>query len=140
MPASADPLLLDTSAAVALLVADHPSHQHVIELVGQRPLGLAGHAAFETYSVLTRLPVPLRRSAPTVSRLIAVNFPETRFLPLKAHAQLLGRLADLGIAGGSVYDALVGMTAVHHALRLVSSDERAAPIYRRLGVDVAEIP
>lgn len=138
MPASAEPLLLDTSAAVALLVADHPAHREVLAAVGQRPLGLAGHATFETYSVLTRLPGPLRRSAATVSRLISLNFPETRFLPVQAHSRLLGQLADLGLAGGSVYDALVGMTAVHHALPLVSRDERAAAVYRRLGVELAK--
>ncbi|MCB0920536.1 MAG: type II toxin-antitoxin system VapC family toxin [Actinobacteria bacterium] len=138
MPASAEPLLLDTSAAVALLVADHPAHQDVLAATGQRPLGLSGHAAFETYSVLTRLPGPLRRSPATVSRLIALNFPETRFLPVQAHSQLLRRAADLGLAGGSVYDALVGMTAVHHSLPLVSRDDRALRVYRRLGVELAE--
>jgi predicted nucleic acid-binding protein len=136
MPASAEPLLLDTSAAVALLVADHPSHQDVLTATGQRPLGLSGHAAFETYSVITRLPGPLRRSAATASHLIAINFPETRFLPVQSHSRLLRQLADLGFAGGSVYDALVGMTAVHHALPLVSRDQRALPVYQRLGVDV----
>lgn len=137
MPASAEPLLLDTSAAVALLVADHPAHQEVLSATAQRPLGLSGHAAFETYSVLTRLPGPLRRSAATVSSLIALNFPETRFLPVQAHSRFLRRLADIGFAGGSVYDALVGMTAVHHSLPLVSRDERALAVYRRLGVDLA---
>ncbi len=139
MPASAEPLLLDTSAAVPLLVADHPSHEEVLRMVARRPLGLAGHAAFETYSVLTRLPAPVRRSPPTVSRLLRLNFPETRFLPAEAHLQLLTELADLGIAGGSVYDALVGMAAVHHALPLATRDERAVPIYRRLGVQFVEL-
>jgi predicted nucleic acid-binding protein len=138
MPASAETLLLDTSAAVALLVADHPSHQEVLTATGQRPLGLSGHAAFETFSVLTRLPGPLRRSATTVSHLIAINFPETRFLPVQIHTRLLRELADLGLAGGSVYDALVGMAAVHHSLPLYSRDERALPVYRRLGVSLAE--
>lgn len=138
MPASAEPLLLDTSAAVALLVADHPSHKEVLATVARRPLGLAGHAAFETYSVLTRLPCPLRRSAATVGRLIELNFPETRFLPAGAHLRLLRDLAELGLAGGSVYDALVGMAAVQHSMPLLTRDERALPVYRRLGVSLVE--
>lgn len=139
MPASAEPLLLDTSAAVPLIVADHPAHEEVLGRVATRPLGLAGHAAFETYSVLTRLPAPVRRSPATVSRLIELNFPETRFLPAEAHLRLLTELAGLGIAGGSVYDALVGMAAAHHALTLATRDERAIPTYRRLGVKLDEL-
>ena len=49
-------LLLDTSAAVALVVEDHEAHAATLEAVRGRSLGLAGHAWFETYSVLTRLP------------------------------------------------------------------------------------
>lgn len=139
MPASAEPLLLDTSAAVPLLVGDHPCHQEVLGKVAGRTLGLAGHAAFETYSVLSRLPAPVRRSPPTVSRLIEHNFPETRFLPVQAHLRLLQGLADLGIAGGSVYDALVGMAAMHHRLTLATRDERAITTYRRLGVTLTEL-
>lgn len=75
MPANVESLLLDTSAAIPLIVADHPSHAHVLETVAGRTLGLSGHAAFETYSVLTRLPSPVRRSPATVSRVIALDFP-----------------------------------------------------------------
>jgi predicted nucleic acid-binding protein len=49
---------------------------------------------------------------------------------------LLAELADRRIAGGSVYDALVGATAVEHGLTLVSRDHRALETYRALGVDV----
>jgi hypothetical protein len=40
MPASAEPLLLDTSAAVPLVVADHPSHRQVLRQLARRSLGL----------------------------------------------------------------------------------------------------
>ena len=64
MPASGSgpDLLVDTSVAVALTVADHEHHVATFEALGDRRLGLAGHAAFETFSVLTRLPP--RRAAP----------------------------------------------------------------------------
>ena len=38
-------LLVDTSVAVALVVADHEHHAVTIEALGERRLGLAGHAA-----------------------------------------------------------------------------------------------
>lgn len=139
MPVSAEPLLLDTSAAVPLAVADHPAHRYVVEAAHGRPLGLAGHAAFETYSVLTRLPPPARRNPTAVSRLLAHNFPHTRFLPEAAHARLLAEAAALGIAGGAVYDALVGLAAAHHGLPLGTRDERAVPTYRRLGVAIVDL-
>lgn len=136
MPTSAEPLLVDTSVAVALVVADHEHHRAVTSsLVGTR-LGLAGHAAFETYSVLTRLPAPLRRTSAAASRLLSENFAASRFLDAATAAELLDRLPTLGIAGGAVYDALVGATATLHGLRLVSRDRRAIDTYRALEVDV----
>ncbi|MDP8969413.1 MAG: hypothetical protein M3N52_02720 [Actinomycetota bacterium] len=48
--------------AVALVVGDHEAHEDAWQAVRGARLGLAGHAAFETFSVLTRLPAPLRRT------------------------------------------------------------------------------
>lgn len=128
--------LLDTSSAVAFLVADHEHHEVTFTALADRRLGLAGHAAFETFSVLTRLPAPARRTPAAVARLLARNFPDTRFLSPDRAARLLAGLAGHGIAGGSVYDALVGATAVQHGLPLVTRDRRALRTYRELGVNV----
>ncbi len=134
--ASRDALLLvDTSVAVALTVADHRNHGAVIDALAGSRLGLAGHAAFETYSVLTRLPGPARRTPATVARLLAANFPHSRFLGDGATAALLARLPAAGIAGGSVYDALVGAAAAEHGLPLATRDARALDTYRALDVD-----
>ncbi|MGH8929491.1 MAG: type II toxin-antitoxin system VapC family toxin [Egibacteraceae bacterium] len=141
MPTSARSALslVDTSAAVAFLVADHEYHDVVFGLLASRQLGLARHAAFETFSVLTRLPPPARRTPAAVSRLLVSNFPQSRFLSAERAARPLSELADHGIAGGTVYDALVGATAVEHDLSLVSRDRRALEVYRELGADVEMI-
>lgn len=138
MPTSADdgPVLVDTSAAVAFVTADHEHHLATYDSLADRQLGLAGHAAFETFSVLTRLPAPLRRTPSTVSRLLAVNFPHSRFLSAARAGELLRRLADHGVAGGSVYDALVAATAVEHQLTLATRDRRALETYREVGARV----
>ena len=128
--------MVDTSVAVALTVADHEHHEPTFRALGGRRLGLAGHAAFETFSVLTRLPPPARRSPAAVARLLAANFPHSRFLGARAAASLLGELETAGIAGGGVYDALVGAAASEHRLRLATRDRRALEIYRALEVDV----
>ena len=104
--------------------------------IGGRRLGLSGHAAFETFSVLTRLPTPARRSPATVARLLAEAFPETRFLSAQAAASLLAALGSAVIAGGAVYDALVGACAVEHGLELATRDRRALETYRALDVRV----
>jgi predicted nucleic acid-binding protein len=129
-------LLLDTSAAVALIVEDHEAHAAMIESVRGYRLGLAGHAWFETYSVLTRLPGTLRRSPADVAALLAHNFSATVFLAPEASAALGPELSRLGITGGAVYDALVGAVARDHDRSLVSGDARARPVYEALRVRV----
>lgn len=138
MPArgSGPDLLVDTSVAVALTVTDHEHHQTTFRAVGDLRLGLAGHAAFETFSVLTRLPPPARRTPAAVARLLAANFPHGKFLGARAAAALLGELHALGIAGGAVYDALVGAAANEHGLALATRDRRAVETYRALDVQV----
>ncbi len=139
MPTSAEPgpeLLLDTSVAVALSVTDHEGRTAARAAVEGRRLGLAGHAAFETFSVLTRLPTPARRTPEAIRRLLARNFPYTRFLGPARAAELLDRLAGLGLSGGSVYDALVGATALEHGVPLASRDRRALGTYRALDVEL----
>lgn len=133
----ADPeLLVDTSIAVALVVADHEHHDQTFDAIGDRRLGLCGHAAFETFSVLTRLPPPARRTPAAVAKLLAGNFPQSRFLGASAATTLLSNLAAKRIAGGSVYDALVGAAAVEHGIVLATRDRRALDTYRTLGVSI----
>jgi toxin FitB len=132
--------LLDTSTAVALVVEDHEAHAATLEAVRGRRLGLAGHAWFETYSVLTRLPASRRRSPADVIRILAHNFPASAFLGEEGAVELGRDLARLGISGGAVYDALVGAAARQHGLKLVSIDLRARPVYEALGVAIEIIP
>lgn len=138
MPASGSgpDVLVDTSVAIALTVVDHKDHEATVQALGDRRLGLAGHAAFETFSVLTRLPPPARRTPATVARLLAVSFPHSRYLGAEAAASLLAHLVTAGIAGGAVYDALVGASAGEHGLPLATRDRRALETYRALDVNV----
>jgi predicted nucleic acid-binding protein len=136
MPASGDrpQLLVDTSAAVAIVTADHEHHRETRKAIGGRSCGLSGHAAFETFSVLTRLPPPNRRTPRAVARMLAHNFPGSWFLSAHGAARLQARLAPLGIAGGAVYDALVAAAAAEHGITLATRDRRAAQTYRALDV------
>jgi predicted nucleic acid-binding protein len=138
MPTSASraEVLLDTSAAVAFSVEDHSHHDATFRALAGRRRGLAGHAAFETFSVLTRLPPPARQRPASLARLLATDFPHSRFLGPDAAAVLFGELHERGIAGGDVYDALVGAVAREHDLPLATRDRRALDTYGALGVAV----
>lgn len=135
MTSSGDRWACDTSVAVAALDPVHAAHavcrQALVEL---RP-ALAGHAAFETYSVLTRLPLPLRLTAVQAVTVLAAAFPGRCWLDAAGMQDLQDRLGALDIVGGSVYDALVGQAASTNGRTLLTRDRRAERTYRSLNVD-----
>jgi len=133
LPTNAEPLLFDTSAALAFVDAENPFHRQTRELAIRRPRGLSGHAVFEFLSVLTRLPLPKRLHGDDAARLLRREFPDNRFLPPEAADSLIDEFAQVSIVGGLVYDGLVGACARHHNLTLVTCDRRAEATYRLLG-------
>lgn len=135
LPTSADIVLADTSAAIALVAPDNPHHQAALAELRDSPRGLSGHAYVEFLSVLTRLPPPRRLSGSAALRLVRATFPESRFLSATETPGVVARLVAGGIVGGALYDGLVGAAAKEHALTLVSCDVRAARAYDALGVD-----
>ena len=78
---------------------------------------------------------PNRRIPQAVARLLAHNFPDSRFLSAQSAPGLHSRLAELGIADGAVYDALVVAAAAEHGITLATRDRRAAETYRALEID-----
>lgn len=87
--------------------------------------------------MLTRLPPPNRARPDEVGAFLARAFPGPwQTLPADELARLVPRMAELGIAGGSTYDALIGATAKHAGATLLTRDRRAISIYERLGVTV----
>lgn len=88
----------DTSMAIAALDPNHEGHGASRRRVVETRPALAGHAAFETYAVLTRLPPPLRLSG-SQAGVISASFPDECTLQEPNHSQL-SRLAELAILGG----------------------------------------
>ncbi|TDT17295.1 PIN domain-containing protein [Ilumatobacter fluminis] len=134
MPTDAERYAVDTSVAVAALDAAHAAHEMCRAVVVENRPSLAGHAAFETLSVLTRLPGPLAIDAPSAADLIARVFPTVARLDADP-SELIARLGMVGITGGAVYDALVGEAARTNDVRLLTRDQRARRTYDLLGVD-----
>lgn len=131
-------ITIDTSVAVPFLAAWHENHALVRDALRGVDVRLAAHVGVETYSVLSRLPGSRRVSPPDARLLLHSGFGRSWLgLPAAGTLRLLDRLAGAGVGGGSVYDAIVGATAVHHGARLLSLDERARPVYELLNVDLA---
>ncbi|UUT34476.1 PIN domain-containing protein [Microbacterium elymi] len=133
---SAERLLLDTSAALALLILDHEAHVAVAARVRGHELGLAGHAAFETFSILTRQPRPWRLSPAAAHRAIRAGFPAGHQLSTDGADRLFAQLPAAGIGGGAVFDALVAAAAHEAETLMISRDRRAATVYRAIGAAV----
>lgn len=130
---------VDTSVAVPLLVRPHPAHDSTRTWRRDRELRLAGHAAVETYSVLSRLPGDLAVDPETAHTLIAGLFADPLTLDPSGQRSAVAVLAAHGVAGGAVYDGLVALAALEHGLALATRDRRALGTYRRLGVPAVTV-
>ena len=127
---------IDTSVAVAALDASHEAHLPCRLVAAQHRPALAGHAAFETYSVLTRLPGAARVPPETAAVLVERAFPERCWLTPDQNQDLFVRLSSMRLSGGMVYDAMVGEAARLSNRVLLTRDRRAQRTYDLIGVDV----
>lgn len=126
----------DTSVVIAAFASWNEKHEAAVEALGD-VRDLIAHVELEAYSVLTRLPEPLRAESGLVAQYLREDFSGERLVLAGPERHgLVERFANLSIAGGAVYDAIVGATADHYGLTLLSCDLRAARTYEPLGIDV----
>lgn len=137
MPIVDEPLIaVDTSVAVPLLVQTHSAHDDVVRWWRGRPVVLSRQSLVETYSVLTRLPGDIRLSPDDAATLLSRRFgPPLTLEPIDA-ARILRLLAQLNLAGGSTYDALVALAAARNNCTLATRDARAQATYATVGVKI----
>lgn len=127
---------VDTSVAVPLLLASHAAHTSVAAWARGHSLVLSGHALAETYSVLTRLPGDARVAPGDAVTLIDETFGPALVLDEASSGDIHRELAARGVAGGAVYDGLVGAAARSHGLSLATRDSRARGTYEAMGTVV----
>lgn len=135
-PGRDDVVAVDTSVAVPLLMQRHTAHAEVSRWARGRGLALSGHAGVETYSVLTRLPADARLDPHDAVTLMDASFTRTLTLPARSAVRVPRDLADIGVAGGAAYDALVALAARAHGVPLATRDSRALATYHACGVEV----
>jgi predicted nucleic acid-binding protein len=108
-------ILFDTSVLVAASVAAHPDHRRALPWLErararQFEFLVAAHSLAETYAVLTSLPIKPRISPAIARRLVLENAerPATVVaLSARDYGAVLDAMADRGMAGAIVYDALL---------------------------------
>jgi predicted nucleic acid-binding protein len=112
-------ILLDTSTLVAAMVEAHPMHLKAFAWLKRARAGefeflVASHTLAELYAALTSLPVSPRIASGTAWRLIRENvLGAATVVSLSAadYRSALAELAELGVTGGAVYDALIARAA-----------------------------
>ena len=125
---------VDSSVALAAIIEDDPQHQAAGLALAESNRTI-GHVAMETYSVITRIPPPLKLDAETAVSVIEARLPPERVALDATHGPpAIRRLAEAQISGGATYDGLIALTALDHEIELISRDRRAARVYRALGV------
>lgn len=127
--------LVDTSVALPALSEQHEFHDVAFPAVSEHRAGIAAHALFETYAVLTRHP-NLRVSPTQALALLDGTFKYRAVLTAAATDRAVEALAAGAISGGATYDGVVAATAVEAGLPLLTLDRRARRTYEAMGADV----
>jgi predicted nucleic acid-binding protein len=112
-------VLFDTSMLVASMVRSHPRRPQAVPWMRKMRRGVieglaSTHTLAELYAVLTSLPLRPRITTGQAHSLIQRNVDSVMTcvsLGLSDYRQVLRSLADLGLPGGVVYDALTARAA-----------------------------
>ncbi len=115
---------LDTSVLIAAFQTFHQHHAPSFELLrrsrpGESACGV--HSLAEVYSTLTSMPPPYRVSGDQAMLFIG-GLPERLSvvgLDRREYLRVLEESAAAGVAGGAVYDALLGACAVKAGTRVL---------------------
>ena len=128
----------DSSVLIRALATSCDGHERSLAALAGRSPRLISHVAFETTSVLTRMPEGQRMQPATVHDAIDHDFSDP-WLVLDSAGQraCLRRAIDAGLRGGALYDALIAATAREHGATLLSADRRAREAYEAIGADVS---
>ena len=111
--------VFDTSVIVSGIVESHPMHPKCLPWLQRAKAGeveciVVSHTLAETYAVLTTLPVKPRISPLIAQRLIDNNLQaNARIVALTVadYWNTIQRMAEMGLSGGTVYDALIATVA-----------------------------
>ena len=110
---------VDSNYLIYLLQSWSPNHKATVTDYERRldrgdSLYIIPHTLLESFSVLTRMPIPLRKSAPDAHSELRKNFGEFPLIEAPGSQEvwnLLAQLAASEIGGGRTYDCWIALTA-----------------------------
>jgi len=105
---------LDTSCVLPLVAEWHEHHEPTTKSYrarlssGETPV-IPVHALLECYSILTRLPHPLRTNPESAAQVLTKYFGDVEIAGLESSLgwSVIRSASTLGIGGGRVYDAAI---------------------------------
>ena len=127
----------DTSVLIAGFDSAHPFFSLAEAALAEVREGgrLVAHTIAETFAVLSAPGGPYPAMPEDV---LAYLEPLLEADPIgiapAAYPAAVSELTSAGVTGAAVYDGLIGLAVRRHDAVLVSLDVRAAPTYRRIGV------
>jgi predicted nucleic acid-binding protein len=132
----------DSSVLVPVFVPTHPHHERSIAAFARadpRSACSAAHALAEVYATLTRLPA--NYGATPEQALLCLESIEERLslvtLDVGEYRSAIRESAALGIVGGTIYDAVLGMCARKARVEVVYTWNTRH--FQRLGPEIAAI-
>ncbi|OKH16021.1 type II toxin-antitoxin system VapC family toxin [[Limnothrix rosea] IAM M-220] len=112
-------VLFDTNIVVASFLKHHSHHKLALPWLEKTKNNeiqgyLSTHSLSEIYSVLTRIPLPTPISSKQAQYLITTNLQQFTFVSLDSpdYFRILGRVAQLNITGGGIFDAIIAEAAL----------------------------
>jgi len=131
----------DSSVLVPVFYGDHEHHDRSIAAFKKHPKAQAScgaHTLAEVYSALTRMPGRHRISAEQAILFVENLRERLTVISLDAEEywQGLKKYADLGVVGGTIYDAMLGHCALKVKAETIYSWNTKH--YEQLGPDIAK--
>lgn len=107
----------DTSVLVATFYADHEHHAPSVDLFvrcGRNAAACAAHSLAEIYATLTGMPGPRRVSGNEALLFLGDIRDRLTIVALDSrdYFRVVEEAAEAGLAGGAIYDALLGYCAL----------------------------
>jgi predicted nucleic acid-binding protein len=135
-------VFLDTSVLVATFYADHEHHAPSIEVFlrfDKKNACCGAHSLAEVYAILTGMPAPRRVSGNEAllflgdirNHLTLVALGELEYF------QVVEASAEAGLAGGAIYDAILGRCALKAKAQVIYTWN--VKDFMRLGSNIASL-
>jgi len=127
-------IAVDSSILIAALQERHAAHESASAVMQRGQIRLPVHVLAETYSTLTGGRVKPRTHPRTAAAALQRLPGSPSALSAAGYLATIRQIAEQGLVGGAVFDALVAATAREAGATLVSRDRRAATTYAVIGV------